>query len=59
MPGGKAHGIKDGRVHGFTDEYYDYNYDFSKDNDYITSLGLPDPYNTCDCGDEKSYEIIL
>ena len=58
MPGGKAHGIKDGRVHGFTDEYYDYNYDFSKDNDYITSLGLPDPYNTCDCGDEKSYEII-
>lgn len=50
--------MKDGRIKGFEDNYWGYNLDYSKTNFPETSLGLPDPYNTCEClGDYKSLLI--
>lgn len=47
--------MRDGRIRGFEDNFWGYNLDYSKTNFAETSLGLPDPYNTCDClGDYKS-----
>lgn len=49
---------RDGRVKGFEDNYYGYNYDFSLTNYISESLGLPDPYNTCPCLAEPTNKVI-
>ncbi|HQU95070.1 MAG TPA: hypothetical protein PLO39_02925 [Saprospiraceae bacterium] len=50
--------IKEGRVMQFEDNYYGYNWDYSKQNDIQVTLGLPDPYSTCDCETETTYEVL-
>ncbi len=49
---------RDGRVKGFEDNFYAYNYDYSLTNYISESLGLPDPYNTCPCLAEPTNKII-
>lgn len=51
--------IKDGRVKDFYDNWWKYNYDYSKQNEIAITLGLPDPYSTCKCPGEKTYEILF
>lgn len=50
--------IRDGRVRQFEDNYYKYNWDYSRQNTIAVTLGLPDPYSTCDCPNDLSYEIL-
>lgn len=47
-----------GRVLQFENNYYKYNFDYSKTNLASATLGLPDPYSTCECPTERSYEIL-
>ena len=54
----KAWRIKDGRIRGFEDNYFRYNYDHSRVNDIGIYLGIPDPYPTCVCPTETSYDIM-
>lgn len=49
---------RDGRVRGFEDNYYGYNYDYSLTNYVSESLGLPDPYNTCPCLSEPTNKVV-
>lgn len=51
--------IRDGRVKQFEDNWWRYNYDYSKQNEIALTLGLPDPYSTCKCPGETTYEILF
>lgn len=50
-------------IRGWEDNYFDYNLDFSLQNRYNFAIGIPDPYNVCDCDDceknEVTHEIFL
>lgn len=53
-----AHRIRDGRVKNFEDNYFSYNYDHSRGNHIVVSSGMPDPYSTCVCPWDTTYEIL-
>lgn len=51
------------QIRGWEDNYFDYNSDFSLPNRYNFAIGVPDPYNVCDCDDceknQTTHEIFL
>lgn len=49
---------KTGRIRQVEDNYWKYNYDYSKAGNNRITLGLPDPYSTCHCEGEAGYEIL-
>lgn len=50
-------------IKGWEDNYVDYNPDYSIQNRLNFAIGVPDPYNVCDCDDceknEVTHEIFL
>lgn len=49
--------MKDSRVQGLEDNYYEYNYDFSLTNQIEAILGLPAGFDPCHCKGETSYPV--
>jgi hypothetical protein len=51
------------QIRGWEDNYFDYNSDYSLPNRYNFAIGVPDPYNVCDCDDcdknQTTHEIFL
>lgn len=47
----------DGKVEQFEDNYFMYNYDHSKTNNFDIGVGLPDPYSQKTCENEPGFEI--
>lgn len=51
------------QIRGWEDNYFDYNSDYSLPNRYNFAIGVPDPYNVCDCDDcvqnQVTHEIFL
>jgi len=54
---GSSFFMDDRRVGGFEDNWFEYNYDFSRRNVIEPILGLPPNYLTCECLQEKTYAI--
>lgn len=56
-------GEDDSNLHGLHDGFYEYNWSYSKANDYFIERGLPDPYYTCKCDNclqgETTNEIYI
>lgn len=56
-------GEDDSNLHGFHDNFAQYNWSYSKMNNYIVDRGIPDPYYTCKCDDcmsgQTTNEIIF
>ena len=50
-------------INGWEDNYFDYNFDYSLQNRYNFVVGVPDPYNVCDCDDceqnQVTHEIFI
>lgn len=45
------------QIRGWEDNYFDYNFDYSIQNRYNFVIGVPDPYNVCDCDDCESNQV--
>lgn len=45
------------QIRGWEDNYHDYNFDYSLQNRYNYAVGMPDPYNVCDCDDCASNQV--
>ena len=56
-------GEDDSKLHGFHDNFCNYNWSYSKNNNYLVDRGIPDPYYTCKCDDcmegQTTNEIIF
>jgi len=56
-------GESEASLHGFHDNFFDYNWSYSKANNYQVERGIPDPYYTCACDDcmsgQTTNEIIF
>lgn len=50
-------GNYDTDIQGLSDNYLEYNRDYSAPNRVNIFRGITDPYYTCDCGDDSSNEI--
>lgn len=49
--------MKDSRVQGLEDNYFEYNYDFSLINKISPVLGIPAGFDPCNCKDETTYPV--
>jgi hypothetical protein len=51
------------QIRGWEDNHFDYNPDYSLQNRYNFAIGVPDPYNVCDCDDctlnQVTHEIFI